>query len=1054
MKKLIFIIFCLTVCVRGIAQNVTGTIRDNTGMGIAGAAVILEGTTSGVVSDVDGRYAIKVNSLKDDKLVISCLSFKTTTISVGGRQKIDVILEEDNEELEEVVVVGYGAMRKSDLTGSVSSVKIDDEDAARKTSLDQLIQGHAAGVQVVSNSAAPDAGVNISIRGMSSFNGDSNPLYVVDGIIINGGPSSESMLTNGGLEAGASEESNGLMGINPQDIASIEILKDASATAIYGSQGANGVVLITTRSASRDKTSIRFSAGLDISQASRRIDMLSFNEYVDYLTDMGAAAALAAIYENPSTREGLKVTPVNWQDYALRTAVSQRYYFQIAGKPKAFSYLFSMGYNDNRGIVKNSGVRQLTARLNFEKKLGKKVAVGTRTGISYFNSSMTQGASSTRITAAASMMRSVLSYRPYIAEDDTDEWDTDQTADYSAGPDKWLKYFTNTRSQLRITPSLYLQWDIAPWVAFKSTFGADYQYTERNKFKSRRISRLVGSIGTNVGSSSFKYNWDNLFLFNGRFGAHSITGTAGITISGNEVSTSNVEAWFIDQDFAQVASINSGVSPYTSITYGENKATLMSFLVRAIYNYRDRYVLTATYRLDGSSKFQGRNKWSSFPSFAFAWRLNQEPWFRARDISMLKLRLGWGMVGNQAIPSYRTIPLFTSTNVADHTESNSSATQVATVLSYMSNPDLKWETTRQYNAGLDFGFFKGRLSFSVDAYYKMTDDLLQLKNISRTTGFSSMWVNQGSISNMGLELNLEAVPVKAGDFEWLVGGNISFNRNRITDIGSDVQSGKLYLSESNLQECNYFWGSTLRSSSSNLAVLNIFIEGQPMGLFYGFKSDGIVQNGEQWPAIGTDPSKHAQAGDVKYLDLDGNGCIDDNDRTIIGNPNPDFIFGFNTSFKWKGLNLSMDFNGSFGNQIYNINNYSDFNTHISTLSSTLVKNVRKEAYFDAWSPLNTSAKHPRLDYDDEFFSDRFVEDGSYLRLSRLSLSYLWNIRKKGFFLRSINFGASFGNVFVISKYGGWDPEVNSFGKDVSRMGVDSGSYPSARSYSFDLKFTF
>ena len=460
----------------------------------------------------------------------------------------------------------------------------------------------------------------------------------------------------------------------------------------------------------------------------------------------------------------------------------------------------------------------------------------------------------------------------------------------------------------------------------------------------------MGTLANSTGSDFLNWNWDNLFLVKKSFsGGHNLSGTLGMTMSGNYRHVVYNEGWWLDQDGAGTASISNADPLYSTFKYTETAYQLLSFYARAVYSWKDRYVLTATVRADGSSHFQGKNKWGVFPSFAFAWRINEERWFNVPAISQMKLRVGWGLVGNQKMSSYATIPTFSSVRVADHSVGSESHSQVGVFLDGIANPDLRWETTDQANVGLDMGFFKGRLSFSLDFYNKLTKDLLQQKQIARSSGFSTMWVNQGTIRNRGFEFSFNAVPVKTGEVEWTVGGNISVNRNRITAIGQDLQSGEIYLSPDNKQEVNYFWGSTLRASTSSIAILNIFIEGQPLGQFYGLKSAGIVQQGEDWPGFG-DGNK-AAPGDVKYLDINGNGCIDDDDRTIIGDPNPDFTFGFNTSLTWKGLTLTADFNGSFGNDIYNNNLSADLATNVSS-SSTLVNNIRADAYRNAWSPLN------------------------------------------------------------------------------------------------------
>lgn len=1033
------------------AQKVSGTIRDSKGEPVIGAVVMVAGsTTVACMTDVDGKYTLDIPKGNNISLVATCIGFKSSTQDVGGRAVVDFILEEDNLLLEEVVVVGYGSMRKSDLTGSVASVKIDEDEAGRSSSLDQMLQGRASGVQVLSNNASPDAGVSIRVRGLGTFEGGSEPLYVVDGVIINGASSSVNQMSAGGTENSSNEEINGLMGINPQDVANIEILKDASATAIYGSLGANGVVLITTKMAGKEKPTVNFNAGVSVSTVSNHIPMLTFDEYCDYLAARGRS--LSAIYENPETRTGLKVQPVDWQDYTLRPAVSQRYYLSVSGRPKTLSYMMSLGYNDNQGIVKNSGSKQLTLRLNLDKSIGKKLKIGTKTGLGFIKSDLTSSANANVSGSASSLTRSLLLYRPYMTLDKKeDDQIYSEEEEASSGPDRWLKNFTNTREEFRVTPSLYVDWKILKWMSFKSTVGADYRNTEIQKFKANKISRQNGSFASVNETERLRYNWDNVLSFNHKFvGAHTLNAILGASISRSRTISNMSEAWRIQQDRAGFASINSGVAPYTNLQHDVTEYSLASFIARAVYNYKDRYVVTATYRLDGSSRFQGSNKWASFPSFAFAWRVSSEPWFNVDFIEMAKVRLGWGQVGNQAIPSYRTMPNYAGGVIGDHTPGNASMTQVAIYNSNIANKNLRWETTQQLNAGIDIGFFKGRLTFSMDLYDKQTKDLLQSKNIALSSGFSTMYVNQGNVLNRGIELTLDSVPVRVGDFEWSLGGNISFNKGRITYIGEGIEKKDIYLTPDNMQTCNFFWGETVRSSTSNIAVLNIFIEGQPMGLFYGFKTLGIVQEGEDWPGVASSGGK-AKPGDVKYMDINKNGIIDDDDRTVIGDPNPVFTYGFNTSLSWKGLTLTASFNGTFGNKIYNANNFTEYNT---SKSGSRPYNVRREAFVEAWSPNHTDTVFPRLEYSDDFISDRYVDDGSYLRLANLSIRYDFRFKKKKLFIKGLGAGLSAGNLFVVTKYGGWDPEVNSFGSNIKRMGVDMGSYPNSRSFSLDLKFTF
>lgn len=1033
-------------------NKVSGRITDSDGYEIIGASVLLEGTAVGATSDMYGNFSLNLSSAQYETgtLVISYIGFKTASIHIGGRSVIDVVLEEDMNLLDETVVVGYGSMRKSDLTGSVASVQVDEQLASQINSLDQLLVGRASGVQIISNNASPDAGVQIRIRGANSFNGSNEPLYVVDGIIVNASSTSLTTFTQGASNSGSDEEVNGLMGINPQDIANIEILKDASATAIYGSQGANGVVLITTKVAKKSEPTIRFSAGVDVGIRNKKMNLLSLDEYVKYLDDLRTAAPdvfeesaynsqISKIYADPQSRLELKVTPIDWQDHVMRTAVSQRYHLTISGKPKGLSYNLSLGYNDRQGIIKTTGNQQYTVRFNIEKTFADKVALGAKTNFAYIHSNLTQGTSS-RITSGASFMRSMLMTRPWTHLLETEE-DED---DFVSGPDKWLKDFVSRRDQFKIGANMYLDYKIVPWLTFKSVFGVNASSLKMSKFKSQRISREVGSIAGVAQQDNLMWTFDNMFIFNRSFGNHHLSGTAGFSLSTNSMCSEGIEGWDIEQYYPKVSSINSAKS--TNMSWTKEANSLASAFVRAIYNYRDRYVLTATYRLDGSSRFRDANKWSSFPSFAFAWRVNQERWFNVEAISQLKVRAGWGLVGNQAISNYQTFSNYANGKYPTH---GTSAGYLTTIYaSNIANPDLRWETTEQYNIGLDLGLFKGRLSMTADLYDKTTRDLLQRKTIALSSGYETVWMNQGAIRNRGLELTVEVVPVSTRNIEWIIGGNISFNRNMILSIGEAGTKGTVYLSEGNPVEINYFLGEEMTGSVAG-STINIFMEGYPMGLFYAYKTDGIVQEGETGPGFSKD--EPLGPGHFKYVDVDGNGYIDSNDRTIIGDPNPDFTYGFNTSFKYRRLSLSVAFTGSYGNEVFNLNNDSEYDVGRWTY------NLKKIAYTNAWTPDNPDTDFPALGCisggDRTHYRSNCVEDASYLRLSNVSLSYNIPI-KKNKFIKGVSIGVSGRNLVVFSKYSGWDPDVNSFGSNMMRMGVDFNSYPQSRTFGFDMKLTF
>ncbi|MBQ9893531.1 MAG: TonB-dependent receptor [Bacteroidales bacterium] len=1052
MKRYIIGLFLL-LSVNVFAQQavtVRGRVTDSKGEPVIGAAVMLQGTAAGAITDTDGNYSLTFTPKPRTEPRLSCSSigYVDETVEIGNRGVVNFVLKEDLEQLDEVVVVGYGAMRKSDLTGSVTSVKIDEGRALQSPSLDQLLQGNAAGVQVVSNSAAPDAGVSITIRGASSFNSGSQPLYVVDGIILNT-EGSMSVGSHQGSENGIDEDNNGLIGISPQDIASIEILKDASATAIYGSQGANGVVLITTKSASKDKPVITFSSGVSLSRIYKKFPLMNVEQYKNYLmlkevpeTDVNYRIYTEGIEEG-------RYEEVDWQDYSTRLSVTQRYFFTIAGRPRDTDYRFSLGYYDNQGIIKGTGYQNLTFRLNLDKTLGK-FKFGTRTSFSYLDSRMTQGAGGTaQQTPATSMVMSMLLTRPvrYLLAYDPEGTEIDDDGAPLSGPDRWLSDYQSIRNEIRVTPSLFGEYKILPWLTFRSTFGADYRSDERSKFKSYRINtQATGSSGAVVHLDRLNWNWDNLLLVNKSFGRHNVSGTIGHSASKAMSKNQTVEGTNVLQWKGMAATLNS--APYDWLSYSEGASQLLSFFARAIYNYADRYVLTATYRFDGSSKFAGANKWAKFPSFAFAWRFTNEPWFNVPVLSSGKLRLGWGMVGNQAIPSYQTMYRYSTGLYATH----DNPTHTNITLSSLNLParDLKWETTTQYNAGLDLGFFKGRLTLSADAYYKVTKDLLQIKTLPGSSGVTNPYVNMGSIENKGLELTLTSVPVRTRDLEWSLSGNFSLNRNKILSInpsGTDTVERYLYAGQP-IQTIEYFPGNALSGDAYCKDYINVFVKGQPMSIFYAMPTDGIVQAGET--GVPFADGKPRGEGSVNFVDTNGDGVITEADRVVVGNPNPKFTYGFNTELHYKGLTFLAYFTGSYGNDIYN--QQKAVLTDVSTVSA----NRLRECVTDAWSESNPGARYPSFSAytrsDVSWCTDRWVEDGSYLRLSSVSLSYSIPFKGKSP-VKNITVGVSGKNLYVWTKYSGYDPDVNIYG-NVLKYGVDMGAYPSARTYMLDFKISF
>lgn len=1048
-RKIFVALAALWLSMASFAQtkvNITGVVKGTDGLPVAGAVVMTD-MQDAAVADADGKYMIKADMSKVKTLTVSCLGYKTISVSVGKGTIVDIIMESDSQMLEETVVVGYGSMRKSDLTGSVTSVKLDESQADRSSTLDQLLVGKAAGVQVVSNSASPDAGVSIRIRGLSSLQSGSEPLYVVDGIIMS--EAGSATMLKGTANEGNDEAVNSLAGLNPRDIANIEILKDASATAIYGAEGANGVVLITTKTATTNRPKIEVSLGADYITRYGKIDMLDVNGYADFKVAQGKS--IGTMYENPEMRTGLKVIPMDWQDYMINDAFGKRCYFNISGKPKTMMYNLSVGYLQKDGIVMNTSNEQITARLNVEKTLFKNFKIGTRVNYAYTESELSQGLNSSTLDSQTSIMRSMIISRPFKTKTEDEDISTEEDRYL---PDRWMSDFSSGRQEYRVSPSFFLSYKILPWLTFRSTIGGDYRSSRRAKWKGDKVnSGPEGSIGTVAEIETMRWNWDNMFMFDtklDRRGHHNLSGTLGLTMASSAVNTQTTTGWGIIQKTPQINNLNAAVN--TLFNYGETSFSTLSFLTRLIYNYRNRYVLTGTFRVDGSSKFLGANRFAPFPSFAFAWRMNEEPWFNVNFISMAKLRIGWGQVGNASVSSYQTLPVFGNVYGPNHDPDNESQTVVGIVGTNIANPLLRWETSEQTNIGLDLGLWRGRFTLTADIYDKNTFDLLYKKKIAVSSGHSEMWVNQGVLNNRGMEFTVEAVPVKTGLVEWSLGGNISFNRGKIVSLGEGADGGEIYLSKGDKQYRKYYLGATIATGSYCAYPANAFIEGQPIGLFYGWKTAGIIQEGETGP--GPSAEIDAEPGFVKFVDMDDNGYIDTNDRTIIGDPNPDFTYGFNSSLSVWNFTLNVGFSGTYGNDIANINLVQE--THLGTLNM----NIRKEAFEGRWTKDNPSTKYPSIESlmgsngssQLRYFTDRLIEDGSFLRLSNVSLSFHVPLPKKSF-VKGLDLTASGSNLFVWTKYSGYDPDVNSFGT-LNKMGIDFGSYPSARTFSFDVKLTF
>lgn len=1024
MKLKLILFLAILFNIAANATTIEGVVIDqSTKEPIIGASVQVKGTSLGTVTDFDGKFKLNVDDTKSAVLIISYVGYQRKSLSLDGRTLLTIPLEEDTKTLDEVVVVGYGTMRKSDLTGSLTSVKASQEEAMVNTSFDRMLQGKAAGVMVTTSSSAPGGAVNILVRGTSSLRGDNQPLYVVDGNIIDVDQTENSLSSGTGGGNSLSAAQNPLSSISTQDIENIEILKDASATAIYGSRGANGVVLITTKQGNTAKPVVTFSSVLTTSMMSKKIDVLNTTEYVDFWNKMNPGSPL-----DITTLNG-----VNWQDFSTRNAFSQNYRASVSAKSGKTSYYLSAGYMDNQGIIKNTGISQADVRLNLNQEINKSISLQTSTSFSNLKTSMTAGTDKLS-SVSSSLITNMILKRPYKGA-----LATENELDINLiGPEAWFLDYDDDSNDTQFSTNATLNINITRGLKLQLKEGIVYRDKNRyvwNGPLTTNGNKTNGQAG-HSGLKNWNTNSEALLQYNNKINkSHNLNATLGVVYQTKKFSSNSLTGEnFISKDLrAKGISLAQTLYPYM---YTESGEQMFSALGRLVYSYRDRYIFTGTFRADGSSKFSADNKFSYFPSFAFAWRANEETFLKnVSEISNLKFRAGWGQVGNQAIKPYQTLQSY-YTNY--YTAADGSLV-VGLSPSRIPNPDLKWETSEQYNIGLDLGLFDQRISITVDAFSKETKDLLQEKSISGSSGYTSMWINNGKVQNRGLEFTLDAKVLDKKNFKINVGGNISFVQNKILDLGMPVTDFGM------LKGVSGYLGDNLGNNNNIKMPVNIFLVGRSIGQFFGYQTEGILQAGETQNFNGTTLSE----GNIKLKDLSGDGVVNEEDRTILGNPNPKFTYAFNVNMSYRNWGLDMIFNGVQGNNLINANLIDQ------TDVSNAIKNVLRDAYYNAYDATNNpTGTYPALGSKPlGVLTDRMIEDGSYLRLSNVTLSYRLRLPKIKA-INSITFSGTANNVFVLTKYTGYDPDVNSFANDADRMGVDLASYPATRSFVLGITANF
>jgi TonB-dependent starch-binding outer membrane protein SusC len=1053
--KFILLFLFSTIVIGGLnAQTtITGTVTDQeTGEALIGASVSVPGTDRGTITNLVGKYSLKVPA-KAQKLRFSFTGYGTKEIKLEKANEVDVKLLA-GAQLEEVVVIGYGTVKKSDATGAVETVQLKDKEAQQYDNVQELLQGRAKGVYVQSNGNELLSPNTVRVRGSNSLRGDNEPLYVVDGIIMN----SPTVDAADPLTGGSSYLSpqNGLAGINPQDIDRVEILKDASATAIYGSRGANGVIIITTKKGQEGKAKFNYKSSLRVGNATRLYEMLDAKQFVNYQNEYRAVegfaptlytyadGTVAKFVGDSATMETRKdsisrLAPVSWYDEIFQTAVMQSHNISVSGGQKKSQYYISGAYTDGTSIIPGTRLQNGQLLMNLEYQLSDRLTIAPRISASHLLNSASKGTENLG-GLNTSIVRQIVQGSPFenFSENNFGILDVEDNLD---GARAWLSDYDDDSKETRLLGAVRLDYKLSSLFTWRVLTGVDQRDKQRQIWYGRGLQRGYQSNGE-AGLSNLvtnKYNIDNTLMFQKKLQKNrEISGTVGVIFDANRFQQST----FTASNFVNQSLRYNGISygqTFTPLRLFEGEESLLSFLGRVNYNLNDRFLFTGSMRADGSSKFSDGNKFSYFPAAAIAWKISNERFMRKLNwLTESKVRVGYGRTGSQAIKPYETLGRFGAT--ANLLSDGQGGGLVSIVPLNLENPALIWETTDQANAGIDFRLKEGRYEGSFDVYYKNTSDLLQQLRLGPSAGFNSIVTNKGSLENRGVELSLKAVVLQK-KVNWSVWGNISVNRNKIKNLGvPPAQFGN--------QTYSAFLGNTVSGGTAFKVPANIFIEGQPAGLFWGFETNGIIQTQEQLDQSPGVQGIAAQLGDVRYVDRNGDKNITDADLTVIGNPNPDFNYGFGSEIAYKRWSVNLFFNGVFGNDIAN------GNLSREDLALGDANNIRTEAYTGAWRPGRTDATHPRLNYTlPGDFTDRMIEDGSFTRLAFATLNYsLPRSALKGFSDMNLFVGGQ--NLLLFTKYSGFDPEVNSFPTDALRQGIDWQAFPNQKSFTFGLSANF
>ena len=982
-------------------KNISGVVKDETGEPVIGANVVVKGTTNGTVTDMNGRYSLEVP--EGGVLQISYIGYNTQEVKVGSGDVVNVSLREDSEALDEVVVIGYGTVKKSDLTGAVGSVQMKDVSQVGITSADRALQGQIAGVQVNARTGQPGESMMIRVRGSNSLAGGNEPLYVIDGMPV------EKMNSD----------------INPEDILSMEVLKDASSTAIYGSRGANGVVMITTKRGRTGDTVLEYNGYVGVSSLRKKLDLLGKDDYIAMVNEV-----------SQNDGNGIAITPEqaamlpnnDWQDLAYQTALTHSHQVSVSGGTDKTKLYSSLNYMNQEGIIKGSDYNRFALRINGDQKLARNLSLNASIAYSYG----TQNTANSNADGWGAIAYTAMVMAPIQEIRDADGKYTNFSGTPWGGtnPVGMAELYKNKTVNSRLLANMSLIYEIIDGLTFRVNAGAEVNAGSSDRYIPIGLS-AGGKLDGDASKSKSNYYTiinENILTYDKRFNKnHALNLMGGVTFQTYQYNDLGGSGTGFLRDVYETNNLGVASTPGTPSS-GYSDYRMASFLGRANYNLMERYLLTVTARYDGSSKFSKNHKFAFFPSAALAWRLSEENFMQDIDwLSNLKLRASIGQTGNQSISPYQTFArLGTSGPIFGDGK------DIGFGLSSMANDDLKWETTTQTDIGVDFGFFSNRLNIGFDYYWKQTRDLLYNATLPPSSGYSSMLRNLGRIDNKGFEISINTINMK-GKVNWTTNLNITSNRSIVKDLGSDVYGNKIQRIDAPIGGGNWF---------------PLFVGKAPFQL-YGYEIEGIYQTDEEARLNGEATKK---AGDYRYKDTDGKAGITTGDKTIIANTQPKFTFGLTNIINWNNFELSFLLIGSVGGDIVN-----EFNKSITNIGGTW--NIRKDVWENHWTPENPNAKYARASVATKDYlafgdpSTVWLENGSYLRFKDIKLAYtLPSQWFAGSRKPNISAYLSGQNLSTITSYSHYDPEASWTSSAVN--GWDRGVYPSAKSFTLGLQVKF